>query len=255
MWSSRPGVHPPELLAAAPPAWAAADLHELAELELEEFDLPADEPASGPVADAAADPAALAEWEARTAQAAAEARLVAERAERERLLADAYARGYEEGRLAGEIAEGTRLRHAVASAEQALAQATAGEEKWAGVLEENLCALAVALARQLLGRELAADPALVADLVRRALAEFPLDQALTVRVHPLDLAALASAGAGAGAEEAARLSVSGGREVRWVADARVDRGGCMVEGRERIVDGRMDTALERLYRRLTYLHA
>lgn len=41
----------------------------------------------------------------------------------------------------------------------------------------------------------------------------------------------------------------------WVADARVSRGGCMVEGRERIVDGRIETALERVYRRLVHSRA
>jgi len=44
------------------------------------------------------------------------------------------------------------------------------------------------------------------------------------------------------------------RDARWIADARVAPGGCIVEGRERIVDGRVDTALERIYRRLTYTH-
>jgi flagellar biosynthesis/type III secretory pathway protein FliH len=39
--------------------------------------------------------------------------------------------------------------------------------------------------------------------------------------------------------------------VRWLADARIQPGGCVVEGRERIVDGRVDTALERLYRKLS----
>lgn len=43
-----------------------------------------------------------------------------------------------------------------------------------------------------------------------------------------------------------------GREAAWHADPLVEPGGVVVEGRDRIIDGRVDTALERVYRRLTY---
>ena len=42
------------------------------------------------------------------------------------------------------------------------------------------------------------------------------------------------------------------RESHWIADHRISTGGCVVEGRDRIIDGRVDTALERAYRRLAY---
>jgi general L-amino acid transport system substrate-binding protein len=45
------------------------------------------------------------------------------------------------------------------------------------------------------------------------------------------------------------------KDVQWLPDGRVAPGGCLIEGRDRIVDGRVDTALERLYRRLTYTGA
>jgi flagellar biosynthesis/type III secretory pathway protein FliH len=190
---------------------------------------------------------ALAAAERRAADAEAEADAL--RAEAEAAVDDAYARGYEEGRVAGELGEGARLRHAAAAAERALDELRAGEERWAGTLEENVCALATAIARQLLERELAGDPGVVLALVRKALKEFPVDQPLVVRVNAGDLAALASV---VDAEGAGRM---GGHDLRWVADTRVAPGGCLVEGRERIVDGRVDTGLERVYRRLTYTNA
>ena len=49
--------------------------------------------------------------------------------------------------------------------------------------------------------------------------------------------------------------ITGARDASWLADARVARGGCLVEGRERIVDGRVDTALERAYRRMAQIDA
>ena len=45
------------------------------------------------------------------------------------------------------------------------------------------------------------------------------------------------------------------RDVRWVADAHIARGGCLVEGRERIIDGRVDTSLERAYRTMGQVQA
>ncbi len=175
-------------------------------------------------------------------------------AERERREAEkaAYDRGFEEGRQAGELGEAARLRTAVAAAEEALDELRAGEVRWAGTIEENICALAVVVARQVLGRELAADITPVADLVRAALAEFQIDQPMRIRINPSDLTRLSSAAAGADDPLAA---ITGEREARWHPDASIAPGGCLVEGRERIIDGRVDTALERIYRRLTYTNA
>ena len=54
------------------------------------------------------------------------------------------------------------------------------------------------------------------------------------------------------AATAAGTPITGAREASWQADPMVEPGGCVVEGRDRIIDGRVDAALERVYRRLTY---
>ncbi|MDQ6827236.1 MAG: FliH/SctL family protein [Gemmatimonadota bacterium] len=166
-------------------------------------------------------------------------------------LADAYGRGFEDGRREGETGESARTRNAVKATERALDEIRAGETKWAGMIEENISALSIAIARQIVGRELNMDGEAIADLVRRALTEFPIDQPVRIRVNPLDLSAITTANGPDGQP----LAVSPGRELRWQADASIAPGGCVVEGRDRIVDGRVDTALERLYRRLTYTNA
>jgi flagellar biosynthesis/type III secretory pathway protein FliH len=113
-------------------------------------------------------------------------------------------------------------------------------------MEENLCALAVAVGRQLFDAELQAAPAHTAALVRRALTEFPMDQPVTIRVNPIDLASITASVVVDGTQ-----APVGRPDAQWVPDPRVTPGGCVVEGRDRIVDGRVDTALERVYRRLT----
>jgi flagellar biosynthesis/type III secretory pathway protein FliH len=206
-------------------------------------------PAAAPVADAE-EQDALIEAIAEAAAAEAAAKAAAAEAHRRDVEA-AYRRGHEEGREAGARDEAERLRSAVAAAEAALGEVQAKEAQWTGAIEENVCALAVAVARHLLGRELAQAPESVAELVRRALAEFPLDQPLRIRMHPSDLVALSVALDAEGEP----IQITAGREASWLADPRVEPGGCVVEGRDRIVDGRVDTALERVYRQLTQSHA
>lgn len=112
-------------------------------------------------------------------------------------------------------------------------------------MEENLVALALAVARQLVERELRVDPQVVTDLVRNALTHFPLDHKVRIRLHPADLSAISREGQGLSP------TIAAGREVQWVPDEFVARGGCVVEGPERIVDGRIDAALERIFRTIT----
>jgi flagellar assembly protein FliH len=161
----------------------------------------------------------------------------------------AYARGYQDGQLAGVQAEAARMRAALSAMDDALLRLQGEAEAWVGNARENVCAIAIAVARQVLMREIEGDPSMVAALATRALTEIPVDQPVIVRMHPDDLRVLESLPDEAGTS---RASLNGDRsQVQWVADPRVARGGCLLEGRDRIIDGRIDTGLERLYRRLT----
>ncbi len=181
-----------------------------------------------------------------------EAELVAAAEARQVDIDAAYLRGLNEGREQGEQGERARLRGAMMAAESALDDLRAGEARWLANLEENIAALSVAVAHQVVTREVSSTNDVVLGIVTRAVLEFGLDQPLSLRVNPGDLESLQSAERGDGD---AMVAVTKGREVRWVSDARIEPGGCVVEGRERIVDGRVDTGLERLYRRLTYTNA
>jgi flagellar biosynthesis/type III secretory pathway protein FliH len=157
----------------------------------------------------------------------------------------AYAAGVEAGRAEGEAAAHDALAGAAATLDVAATEVRTHEARWLGDLEAHVAALAVAVARHLVEREVVRDDTLVAELVARAVAEFPADQPLAVRAHPDDVPALKAAWA-------ARPRAG---ELRWVPDAHVGRGGALVEGRERIVDGRVDAALERVYRAVSGRHA
>ncbi len=171
-----------------------------------------------------------------------------EAARQAREIANARTEAFERGRAEGERAEAARLRHALAAATEALDAVRESEERWVGAIEENIAALAVSVARHIVDRELGTDAEVTRAMVRRALDTFPIDQPVRIRVHPQDLAVIgAFPEAGSTAQPG-----SAAREAHWMADTRVLPGGCVVEGRERIVDGRVDTAIERVYRRLAY---
>ena len=166
-------------------------------------------------------------------------------------LARTEAAAYAHGRADGEKLAWSELLPRVESIAQALAEALEDvrlhQARWTANAEENLAVLAVAVARQLIAREVETDATIVSGLVQRALAQFPLDQPVTVRLHPDDAVSCTEL-----------LQPSEGtrfHEIRWAADAQVHRGGCMVEGRERIIDGRVDTALERIYQSIGNVQA
>lgn len=162
-------------------------------------------------------------------------------------VAEAYALGFSQGRQEGERAERARLGPAVRAAEEAVAAINDNDSRWTGAVEENLVTLSLAIARHLIDREVEADNEIVRDLITRALAAFPVDQPVQLRVHPDDLVIIRTLRAEQPRREDRQESM-----MSWIGDPRISRGGCIVEGRERIVDGRVETALERVYRRLSH---
>jgi flagellar biosynthesis/type III secretory pathway protein FliH len=163
----------------------------------------------------------------------------------EALAQAAYDRGFHDGLQSATLSEGERMRAALTVLHDAVRDVRQQATAWTSNAQENICALAVAVAQQIIGRELQGDAGMVRELVRRALTELPLDQPVTVRLHPEDLRLLADASSAPDVRPLERA------EFQWVADPRLHRGGCLIEGRDRIIDGRVDTALERLYRRLS----
>jgi flagellar assembly protein FliH len=168
-------------------------------------------------------------------------------AERSRFESDAFARGRAEGERAVRERMASEIASAVAALNAACSAVQVHEARWVGNAEENIAALAVAVARHIVQREVVADPATVRALVTRALVELPVDSTIVVRLNPEDIAACG----GLSVPDAAGRTA----DVRWTADPTIMRGGCLIEGRERIIDGRIDTSLVRAYRAIGNLQA
>lgn len=162
-------------------------------------------------------------------------------------IAAAYARGIADGESAAynkasEEAD-EKIVSLIAALHDALESVRLHEARWISNAQENVAALAVGIARHIVQHEVTADAATIQQLVQRAVGLFPLEQTLEIRLHPDDHSVCAS------------LDGGGVHKLRFTSDQSIQRGGCLVEGRERIIDGRVDTALERLYRTIGQIHS
>lgn len=165
-------------------------------------------------------------------------------------MAAARQEGFDEGHRAG-VAEGrraeeARTRSALDAAARVVTEVEARMVQMEEAASRDIPALATAIASHLVGHAVEADPSILSRLVQQAVSEFLPDEPVRVRVNPRDLAMLSGP---MGAQADADGPVTG-RSVRWISDAEVRPGGCLVESRERLVDGRVSAALERIYRAL-----
>lgn len=165
--------------------------------------------------------------------------VAAEPTEAEVAWREGHAAGLREGLAAGEVP----VRDALAALRGAAESLQAVQAAFVSALEEQLAALAVVVAQQLVQREIQSDPSIVRDLVRQAVELVPADGGIEVRLHPDDLASLQG--------QLDLYAASGQRiEIRWRADDSVERGGYLIDTPQRMVDGRVDPVLRALYERI-----
>lgn len=156
----------------------------------------------------------------------------------------AYQRGWDDGREElhrDDASSLARRLDALATVQQALADAA---ELLQLRFTESVHALAIGVARHVVGQTFVEDPALVSSLVARALAMAPLHGPIIIRLHPIDLEAIRDLPV---IREAAPTAV----ELRWVADTSIIQGGCVLEGPASVVDGRIDRVMLDIYERLS----
>lgn len=204
--------------------------------------------AAGPAAEAAWTPEPL-HASVAAAPAAPEHAVSAEEELEQALqaqLREAYEHGRADGMREANALAGTRLQGALESLAAACEELHALQEPWERDAHAHVTALATAIAHHVIEREVRTDPGIIADLVRSALATFPLGENVRIRIHPEDLSALSLGRAGG------ELRLAPGRQAEWVADETVSPGGCLVEGPKRVVDGRIPQVLQRVYEALTH---
>jgi flagellar assembly protein FliH len=154
---------------------------------------------------------------------------------------EAWNKGFAEGREAGIVAANQQQqRHVAEAAAQAERVAAMAEHlsqplaELDGQVQKQLVSLAIAIARQLVRRELKTHPDEIVAVVREALALLPVNATeVRLHVHPEDAALLRE-----------RLS-DGGTSRAWtlVEDPIMSRGGCRVTSTNSTIDAQVEKRL------------
>lgn len=189
--------------------------------------------------------AAAADAEAILRDAAAQAQaLVAQAQERtEALESEARTRGFDDGTQAGRVKIEADLAETVANLQTVVEGARAQRDSVIEAAEPEIVRLAMAVAERVVHDHIAVDPNVVVQNVRAALTRLVGREVVTLRVNPLDLETIrAHRDAVAGSSDIERLRV--------VEDARVDRGGVVVETDAGTIDAKITTQLREARRAL-----
>jgi flagellar assembly protein FliH len=168
-----------------------------------------------------------------------------ERSQIEEGLARAYEQGRADGFRDGNSQAEEKLNSAILALRNVADSISASRRQHLQELDANLCALALAVAKKIVLRDISTDSSMVGEWVRRAIELVGPDAPIDVRLNPKDLELL----------EHQLTQEPGDKpipDIRWVPDSDLERGSFFVEGVHRIVDGRVDEALANLYGRIAH---
>lgn len=152
-----------------------------------------------------------------------------------------HARGYEEGyregmqKAAAEVSKyEQQLKKSIAMMSQLIESLNEPFEKLDQDVEQELVALAVAMAKQIIRREITTDPGQIMAVVREALNVLPVSSRnITIAMHPEDAALISQL----------EISPREGRQWRLVEDPGLLRGGCMVSTDTSRIDASVENRL------------
>lgn len=158
-------------------------------------------------------------------------------------VAESRAQGFDEGFAAGLAHARAELAPGRETLNRLLAELGREIDAATRRAEHNGVAIALVAARWLLQREVTADPSVVEPMIRRAVALLPAGSPVEIHANPTDIEQLGTT---------LEFTEPDGRAlpVHWVSDAALDRGSFHLISPERIIDGRVDTALRALYERI-----
>ena len=145
----------------------------------------------------------------------------------------AYEAGFQRGTSEGIEAGKQEIARCVASLDSVMQQLVNPLEALDETVEESLMALVLAVARQLIRRELRTDPGQIVSTVREALGALPVGQReVSLQLHPEDAALV-------------REALGGDTEARWKIqeDPTLSRGDCRVHSETSRVDATVEHRL------------
>lgn len=179
------------------------------------------------------DPVGAAKEEAQAILAEAEANAAA-------LIRDAASRGYTEGKAEGFRAAQEQCQEYLERIAELARRAAIDRESMIRSAERELAALAMEVAAKVIKREVETDPSVVLSMVENALGKVGPGDTVRIVVHPEDAELVR------GKWSELRGAVAFGPNWEIVGDERMERGGCIVETRDGLVDSRIETQLSEI---------
>jgi flagellar assembly protein FliH len=158
---------------------------------------------------------------------------------------EGYKEGFEQGQSAGEQAgleSGKNdVNNQLVHLRQILETLNAPLENLDAEMERDIVSLVTTVARQVIRREIKADPEHVIGAVRGALAVLPInDRKIKIYLHPQDTE-LVKKGLSLEQEDA---------NWRWIDDPTLSRGGCRLETANTLIDASVEARLESVINKL-----
>lgn len=153
---------------------------------------------------------------------------------------DAQNHGWQDGYQRGIRIAGEEYNSKLEEAKSLVEKAYQDRQEIIAGSEDEIVQLAMAVARKVVGHELAATPDIIVGIVKRAIQKATDREELTVRVNPENLDSAFSA------QEEISHSIKGVRKLKFLADPAVAPGGCVVESPNGTVDARIERQLSEL---------
>lgn len=199
--------------------------------------------AASPMLWARAAPGTRSDHPARAAEPSREAERQAWAAELEGQVREAREAALREGEAAGYRRGCAEAEPLLAGLARSIEELAACRGRYRREAEQDVVRLALAVARRVLHRELAMDPAAMLGLVKSALEQVDLRETHRLRLHPQDLAAIG--------RRLAELNLP--QRLELVPDSKLARGGAVLETARGELDASVDTQLSEISRGLADL--
>ncbi len=156
----------------------------------------------------------------------------------EEIQRQAWNEGYEDGRKAGLAAAEQEYAGRVEALDQVLREMARPLDELDDRVEEELVRLAMAVARQLVRREVRTDPGQIVGAIREAVALLPSANGdIRIELHPQDAALVREL-----------LHLENGDEPAWrlLEDPTLSRGGCRVHNATSRIDATLESRINRV---------
>ncbi|MFH1485721.1 MAG: FliH/SctL family protein [Chloroflexota bacterium] len=159
-----------------------------------------------------------------------------------RLQEEARERGYEDGWNKGVNVGKEEIAQAVDAICRVAQSAHLERSQLMKESELNIAALAIDVAKAIIGEEVALNPNIPARIVEKAIDKIDTENAVKIRLNPEDLKLLTP--------HWKKSSGPGGKPMQWeaVEDETVARGGCVIDTKLGTVDAQVDTQLWKIGR-------